>query len=354
MAKKRKATKTRPAESARVKFYRTFGLNISKVGDTQAIAECPWCSKEKLYINIESGQYHCKTCDEKGNCYTYLRSHYDEAVEGTTDKHFQALKAKRGISVQTLKRHGLAYDIQTAHWLIPFKNEKGSVVNLQRYNLKSGKKYNLPGLSLSLYGAHQLPSSDPSKIVYLCEGPFDAVALDYQLKNKRGNYDIVACPGPFQKAWAELFRDRKVIALFDNDAGGDSHRQTVIKLLGNSRIAADLRVLGWPKDFSTKGYDINDLVKDYPEIKVAEFIRDNCVQVPRGSKLVWTHGNDVCESQASIDWIWPDRIRCGTYVSFSGNTRHAQEYRHARHRCTSPLLEKKCLTVERLESILVT
>ena len=157
------------------------------------------------------------------------------------------------------------------------QNPKGDVVNIQTYSLTDGRKFNLPGLATSIYGLERL-SSDKKRILFICEGPFDAIALDYHLGIKRGKYDILATPGTFQEKWAEHFAGRKVRALYDNDKGGDAHRERVRKLLGESRVAAELRLLKWPEGFP-EGCDINDLVKGGKIDSLVGWTLDNSVKV---------------------------------------------------------------------------
>jgi hypothetical protein len=87
-------------------------------------------------------------------------------------------------------------------WLVPFKSEKGDVLNLLLYNLGTNQKFFLPGLPLPLFGVDTL-SPDAGRTVFLCEGPFDAIALDYHLvaKRTRQRYDILAVPS------ASVFKD---------------------------------------------------------------------------------------------------------------------------------------------------
>jgi hypothetical protein len=74
---------------------------------------------------------------------------------------------------------GMAYDPEHRRWLIPFKNGDGEVNNIQFYypDRKKPNKFNLPGLATCLYGLDQL-APDKGRILYLCEGAFDAMALD--------------------------------------------------------------------------------------------------------------------------------------------------------------------------------
>jgi 5S rRNA maturation endonuclease (ribonuclease M5) len=94
-----------------------------------------------------------------------------------------------------------------------------------------------------LYGFDKL-SDDKRKIVFLCEGPFDAIALDYHLKTNRPKYDILAVPGSgFKEQWVEHFSGRKVRVMFDNDKSGEEQSKRVQKLLGESGVAQELQAL---------------------------------------------------------------------------------------------------------------
>jgi hypothetical protein len=174
----------------------------------------------------------------------------------------------------------------------------------------------LPELPACIYGLDRL-SDDKKKILFLCEGAFDAIALDYHLGLKRGKYDILATPGTFQERWAEHFQDRKVRALYDNDKGGEQHHERVRKILGESRVAEEVRLLKWPHGYRA-GYDINDLVREHPEISVVGFSLEYSVKVTAEPKLIVQHGKRPSDAERPIEWPWPHHLRCGTYVSFSG------------------------------------
>ncbi len=303
------------------KVFSEFGVDFTVNGSAEAVAdECPWCGKDRFYLNVTTGQYHCKHCGEKGNVTTYLTWAHRECLARTTDDHYRQLKDKRGIPLQTLKRHGLAYDEDGRRWLIPFKSPKGNVVNIQLYypeRPKGKNKRNLPGLPLSIYGFEQL--SHKERIVLICEGPFDAIALDHSIgSNNRSKYAIVATPGAFKAEWAPHFAGRKVRAFYDNDKGGEQHREKVRKLLGESGVAAELKVLTWP-DGLPDGYDINDLVREHKGRSVLGYLDEHSRAVTAEPKLAWSYGRDGAASgPEKIDWVWPDRLRCGSYASFSG------------------------------------
>src|SRR5262249_8933869 len=156
-----------------------------------------------------------------------------------TSAHYAALGRARGVAPQTLQRHQLAYHEGLSCWLVPFKNAQGKVINLMRYEPDRPKpnKFMLPGLPTALYGFDRLMAADKSKLVLLCEGPLDAIALDYSIgSGNRPKYVIVATPGAFKEEWAEYFRGRKVRAFYDNDDAGRKHTERVRKLLGESGV----------------------------------------------------------------------------------------------------------------------
>jgi hypothetical protein len=315
------------------RIFKTFGVEFSVNGSpSNLLADaCPWCGKDKFYLNPDTGQFDCKKCQQKGNMTTYLTWLHGEYLRETGRDHYLALKDKRGIASQTLKKHELAYDEAGSRWLIPFKSSKGTVVNLQLYYPDRPKpnKVNLPGLPTAIYGFHNL-SEDKKKPVFLCEGPFDAIALDYAIgANNSQKYTIVATPGGFKEEWAQHFKGRKVRALYDNDKAGQEHTNRVQTFLCD--IAADMQVLEWPAD-CREGYDINDLVKEHhnvggPEITYGRYqglgivgwLEKHSVSAAATSKLDYEHGwEENPEDAKPIEWIWPDHLRCGTWVSFSG------------------------------------
>jgi hypothetical protein len=308
------------------RLYETLGVAFSRnrSGD-EAIAEtCPFCGREpsKFYVNVSTGQYDCKHCGEKGNPTTFLTWLHEDCLGRTTPDQYSTLGKVRGVAPQTLRDvHQLAYCDAADCWLVPFKSSKGSVVNFQLYypDREKPNKLNLPGLPTALYGFDRLAAADKAKPVLLCEGPFDAIALDYDIGAKhRPRYAVVATPGGFKEEWVEHFRGRKVRAFYDNDKGGEQHRERVRKLLGESGEAAELLLLKCPAGFD--GCDVNDLVRR-PEYRgrVLGFLLKHSFAVQAEPKLAWSHGWErKATGPEQIDWVWPDHLRCGTYVSFSG------------------------------------
>jgi hypothetical protein len=304
--------------------YEFFGVAFHATGNPDEVEadECPFCSENRFHVNITSGLYHCKKCDAEGNVTTFLTAIHATALDSTGTEQYRPLSEKRGIAIQTLRSHDLAYT-ESGCWFIPFRNAKGNVVNIQLYypNQPCPNKCNPPGLPLCLYGFDKLTArANKDKPVYLCEGPLDAIALDYHLAKHRDRYVVVATPGAFKQEWAGYFQGRKVRALYDNDAAGRQHAERVRKLLGESRVASELHILKWPEG-TPDHYDVNDWVKDHHGQKrnFVSFAEQNSYSVKPESRLDWHHGWERRGTPPEkIEWVWENRLRCGSYCSFSG------------------------------------
>ncbi|HJT76840.1 MAG TPA: AAA family ATPase [Gemmataceae bacterium] len=307
-------------------YRRTFAVLGCAFGEPsgsgEALAEaCPFCGRDRFSLNVETGLWHCKHEDRGGNVTDFLTETHAAYLGQTTTAHRSALAKLRGVAPQALGRHELAHAGDLACWLVPFKSARGNVVNLLRFypDREKPNKLLLPELPTALYGFDKLKAADKDKPVLLCEGPFDAIALDYSLgPPNRGKYVVVASPGAFKEEWAEHFRGRKVRAFYDNDQGGRNHTARVQKLLGESGVADELLALKWP-DGTPDGYDVNDLVRERPGRSVLGWLVARCFKVIPEPRLAWVHGTELDgRGEERIDWVWPNRLRCGTYASLSG------------------------------------
>jgi hypothetical protein len=142
-----------------IKLFELFGCTFTVSGDEARADECPFCGGTKFSVNVTTSQYQCLSankCGATGNAYTFINWVYQQALGETTDADWQQLKADRGLPLQTLKRHGIAWHAVLGCWLVPFKSVEGAIQNLQRYWPATGDKRSLPGLPSRLYGLDQL------------------------------------------------------------------------------------------------------------------------------------------------------------------------------------------------------
>ena len=102
---------------------------------------------------------------------------------------------------------------------------------------------------------------DPQyKRIYICEGEWDTMALDMLAGELGKKYNIVGVPGAstFKPEWLELFRDKEVVSLYDNDEAGEKGEVNAQKRLAG--IAESMWFVHWPVDAPT-GFDVRDWIR---------------------------------------------------------------------------------------------
>ena len=303
-----------------VPLFELFGPAFSVNGSPQAVADaCPWCGKDRFDLNVNTGQFKCHSgaCGQSGNSYDFINWVHGNLLRETTDREYHPLRDKRNLPVQTLRRNGVAWNGADGCWLIPYKSETGRVQNLTRDFLGTGRKLSLPGLSLRLYGLDKL-SSDAERTLFVCEGAFDAIALDHHLvSNKtRTRYDIIAvpCAGTFNVSWLKYLKGRTVRLVFDNDKAGRDGQDRIAKLVRDEKVDCKLSALKWPFCYPEK-CDISDLVRDGENI--VKFTKANCITVTVAERrLIFTRGDAIAEE--AVEWLDARHIPFGTFVSLSG------------------------------------
>jgi len=303
------------------RLFETFGLTFSANGSAQATADaCPFCDGPKFTVNLETGQYQCfrkNNCGVKGNAYVFVNAMHENRLRETTDADYRRLRDLRGLPLQTLKRHSLAWDATQRCWWIPYKSQEGKVQNITRYYEGDGRKLTLPSLPLRLHGLDRL-SSDVHKTLLICEGAFDSIALDAHLvSNKtRKRYDILAVPsaGVFKTDWLKHLEGRTVRLLFDNDEAGRDGQDRIAKLCRDENLKCKLSILRWPEGLPEK-CDVSDLIRD--GVNIVEFAREHCLKVTTAERrLVFTRGDDIVVEK--VEWMDFGYIQFGTLASLSG------------------------------------
>ena len=268
--------------------YAFHGVQLSE-GDEEAVGACPWCSKHKFYVNADSGLFHCKVCSEQGNPTVFLKKLW----EMSRGKPLDGLAADRGLRPDTLKTWGVVQSELTGHWMVPGYSIDGKLTQLAKYvTMKKSRRLLLtPGAIPSMYGGHLYDDTKP--VIYLCEGPWDAMALWQALRGvkyngkrlvRTGNPDqsllatssilgAVSCSS-FPKSWVCKSTGKSVFILYDNDHPKtvDGHQQGMAGILGMERVAGildkvapkALHYLTWgAKGSNTKlpnGCDVRDVL----------------------------------------------------------------------------------------------
>ena len=248
---------------AKVKPFHCLGVNVKQANDREWIGDCPFCDKEKHFsITVKTGQYQCFSCAEIGNAITFLTKYTDQIHKETAPAAWRALTSDRGLPSGVFKERRLGFDGK--QWLIPCFSEKGTVRDVRRYDGK--RVMSTFGCKTQLFGADRIAKMKGKKgIVWICEGEWDAFALDWALRESCRNWDVVvAVPGAsiFKDEWSKLLTDKNVIACYDNDDPGDKGAEKAYKKL--KKVSKSIRFINWPNT-RPKGYDLRDFILEAME-----------------------------------------------------------------------------------------
>lgn len=256
------AKATKDTEDKLAVFER-FGLAF-EMKARQAVADCPMCGKEgHFFVDPKTGKYDCKVCMAKGNAYTFMTHHHQTLLKETKVEHYKQLSALRdNLPWQVFRDHQLAYDNVNKEWVIPTSSTGTNITNLRIYDPNSEHGViSSPGCSVTLYRGDKIAASGP---IFVCEGEWDAMALDWALTKgwkAEGTYSVVGVPGAliFKEDWLNLFKGREVYLLYDNDEPGRKGLEKAFTAV--SSVTKNVKRLIWPEGLPEK-YDIRDFITE--------------------------------------------------------------------------------------------
>lgn len=262
----------------KLKPYANLGLDFATTTGKESLATCPFCSSEgKFSVTNETGQYRCFVCatgseNGGGNILTFIRSLYRLAQECTTDRQLKVLQSHRGLlCTDSLWEFGVVVNPVNGVYLIPGYDTNRNLKQLYRYNLKSHKPkpFATSTLSQQLFG---IPAYNPEcEVIYLCEGPWDAISLHEVIVDcgEQATTSVLSVPGvnTFNPLWCDIFEGREVNILFDNDypknnkqtgkkitpASFTGLKRTVGVLQSSKHKPSNINYLYWGEE----GYDID-------------------------------------------------------------------------------------------------
>ncbi len=137
--------------------------------------------------------------------------------------------SKHGISVESIQKYKLGYYAHSKRVTIPVYDMHGALVNLRQYKYNvegdEAKMISPKGAQTSVYLIEAIRDEDE---VILTEGEFKAILL------RQHGFNAVASTGgagTFKQSWAALFKDKKVVILYDVDKPGIAGAEKVAFLL---------------------------------------------------------------------------------------------------------------------------
>lgn len=353
--------------------YLFHGLDLS--GSPNASGECPFCGREKFSVSVETGLWRCFSCEERGNLTTFLRKIHE--LDGTTDgmAEFMELRDDRGVSLDALRSFGVMVHPVTGEYTLPGFSTDKKLMTLYQWSLNGDKKI----LMATATVPHQLfmpDDFDPKKrVVYVCEGPWDAMALWDALRSTKAveghvhtqlartgsveaslyaEASVVGIPGcgsvgePFVR-WCSLFAGKRVVLCFDSDhprvngdkriepAGLEASKRACEILARVNDLPESVSYLCWGPDGYDKdrksGYDVRDLLTEGDQQGGLAELMDKVSDIPedwvKGRSATSKRGGKVgieclpCESWRDLEphWRramkWVPGLRKGMVVSLA-------------------------------------
>ncbi len=288
--------------------YREFGKELIAKCFFNTCDEDSRGNETHLYFNVDTGQYDCKKCGEKGNIFTLAR-HFGDSVKDIalyspeSNKPKRAKIAKfdptlvekchfalpdriieylnnRGIPNDTIQDYQLGWgNFYNKWWItIPIKDKEGSFIffKLRQDPEVGNDKMTYPkGIEAQIYGWEYLEDNLGGTIV-ICEDELDRLLLD-----SKGVPAVTSTHGvgTFKEEWTQYFLELdKVYVCFDNDKAGRDGSERAANLLSDAGVKNVYKITLPPEvgengditDFFVKlNGNLDDLfykyAKSYPE-----------------------------------------------------------------------------------------
>ncbi len=246
-------------DQAKLKPFVNHGIIFEGTAGKQHYGDCPFCGKSgKFYVNRENSLWDCKRCGRQGNQSAFLSEilgiYQDQLVEDKTQ--LRRLARDRRLPVQALSNSGIGK--HGNFYVLPVYNQHGYVQDLRMYKLGQ-KMRGTSGCTTGLLNLQKLMQTPEDHPVYLCEGEWDTLAMEWMLEKLKLKGVAVGVPGAntFKQDWVPFMSRRKVYVTYDNDQAGEMGEHVVLKRLRGT--AAGIYFVHWLPKFPT-GYDLRDFI----------------------------------------------------------------------------------------------
>lgn len=194
-----------------------------------------------------------KTTNKKGNFNQFLHEIFKLYKTEFHKRQAQNLSDHRKLPLEAFYRKEIGYF--NGQYLIPVRNQNKTIIDIRRYKLGE-RVMSTPGVQNGLYRLEQIKRSNN---IFICEGEFDCLALQWLLQTTKTDGIVVAVPGvsTFKDDWVPCFKNKNVVVCYDKDTAGEDGEHRVLEKIGNT--VNSIKFLSWLEKFP-KGYDINDFV----------------------------------------------------------------------------------------------
>lgn len=236
--------------------FKSHGIQKSGEIGNQIYGTCIFCDKEdKFYFNKDNGLWDCKVCGKKGNYYQFLEQVCELNQSFLSDEALRDLSKDRSLPVSALEdiELGISYNHK---FTFPIRSEDGKIKDLRHYSL--GKRLmGSPMCKTGLWNIEKIKNSNGP--IYICEGEWDGIALNWLMKklNKKGLAIAVPGANTFKREWVSLFEDKNVICLYDHDEAGENGQRVLKERLTGT--AKSIKYVHWSESLP-QGYDLRDFI----------------------------------------------------------------------------------------------
>jgi len=241
--------------------FRQHGFSIQGESGNEAYGPCPFCLRDKhFYVNKTSKNWSCKSCGRQGGYQIFLKNTMDNCCANFKGKFAIDLSKSRGIKLSILREFHIGYNMITNSYIIPIFDYSGNKIWDLRIHKTKGLK-STSGCTLGLLNWDKLQSPE-FKHVWLCEGEWDCMIMTQIIKilNIENTVAIgVPGAGTFKTDWNNLFINKDVYVVYDNDLAGIKGTIRINNSL--SSIVDSIKFIHWPEE-TKNGYDLTDLFKD--------------------------------------------------------------------------------------------
>jgi hypothetical protein len=239
------------------RIFETHGVDFSGIRGEELYGNCPFTDKEdKFYVNRKTWLWDSKTAGMSGNIAKFLDEMAREYKEALDVDEVKSLSRHRGLPPSVFRAWGMGWTGDK--YSIPIREANGKMTDIRLYNMQRRQMRSTAGCAVGLMGAHLLGEA-PNETVYICEGEWDAMALQHLFTTLKHPGRVVAVPGAgtFKKEWVPWMTGRRVVVLYDNDEAGRKGEKMVHDRLHTS--VKSMQFVHWP-DSLPDGFDIRDWV----------------------------------------------------------------------------------------------
>lgn len=241
-------------------WLQELGLDVLDDSGTEWICTCPFCDDERKHFCLDPEKivYDCKKCCEKGNYLTVMSQLALNLAEDFDEDALAQLAEDRELPTIAFTNYNFGWT--ETFYTLPIRNSDGNIINVLRYKL-GDKLRSAPGCKMGLFGAQRLADKSRKKEpVYIVEGPWDAIALDWLRRKtkKAGIVTAVLGAGQLPVKFVKLFQNRNVFIIQDNDKAGAKGEAKIAGKLAD--ITKSLSFYSWTED-DPEGKDVRDIVK---------------------------------------------------------------------------------------------